>query len=376
MGKTVYLSPHAAAKELGCRPQTITAGCDDDSIEHVTVDTPRGRQPRLTQETVDQLKARRCSSPGCDAPAPGRSGRCGKHAARVKVPAERRSCARPGCDEDLGVVPGSRIALGRGKYCSERCKGLAHHEANPGRLAQLNPDGAREHHRLVALELDRLEAEDGLVRPRKAADRMGLREISFLLVHHYGGNLPGELRVIHGTTRLLFREADLVPYIRSWVGGGDGRRRSWFDPAHALTRLENRGVVAKFAADHGLDLSGARAVLRQRVEDRRTDLRRGSTGRPRNEDLRQRLIETAAQVFDDEFDATGVVLSPPDLLRAAVLLDWEDHPESWPRDRYPAGTGGHEPDRGTLRSAVEKVRKLVGADIKALQMARVKTQAA
>ena len=274
------------------------------------------------------------------------------------------------------MVPGSRLALGRGKYCSDRCKGLAAHERNLERLPNLNPRGAHEHHQLVERELDRLETEDGLVRPRKAADRMGLREISFLLVHHYGGNLPGELREIRGTTRLLFREADLVPYIRSWVSGGDGRRRSWFDPTHALTRLENRGLVAKFAADHGLDLNGARAVLRQRVKDRRADLRRGSPGRPKNEELRQRLVETATRVFDDEFDATGVALSPSDLLRAAVLLDWEDHPAWWPRDKYPAGPEGHEPDRGTLRSAVEKVRKLVGADIKALQMARVKTLAA
>jgi hypothetical protein len=375
MGKTVYLSPHAAAKEIGCRPQTITAGCNAGTIDHLRVETPRGLQPRLSRETVDQLKRRRCSSPGCVDPAPGPSGRCGRHTAKVKIRAERRRCAY--CDKDMGVVPGSRLKLGRGIYCSNRCKGLASHERDPERLPSLNPAGAREHHRLVELEVDRLEEDEGLVRPAKAAERMGLREISFLLVHHYGGNLAGEVRSIRGSDRLLFREEDLVPYIREWVAGGDGRRRSWFDPGHALARLEARGVVADFAAKHGLDLQGARAVFRQRVEDRRPHLRRQSPGRPRNDELRQRLVETARRVMEDELEATGELLSPANLLRAAVLLDWEENPESWPRDRYPAG-----PDsalgmtRDTLRSATEKVRKLVGTDIKALQTARVKTQAA
>jgi hypothetical protein len=375
MGKTVYLTPHSAAKEIGCRPQTITAGCNAGTIDHVRVETPRGLQPRLTRETIDELKRRGCSSPGCAEPAPGPSGRCGKHSAKVKVPAEHRQCEY--CGADMGVIPGSRLKLGRGIYCSNRCKGLAAHEREPDRLPTLNPAGAREHHRLVELEVDRLEQDEGLVRPAKAAERMGLREISFLLVHHYGGNLAGEVRSIRGSDRLMFRESDLVPYIRGWVTGGDGRRRSWFDPSHALARLEAKGIVADFAARHGLDVQGARAVLRQRVEDRRADLRRQSPGAPRKDALRRRLAETARRVFEEELEATEVRLSAADTLRAAVILDWEEHPESWPRDRYPAAADtALGMDRGTLRSATDKARKLIGDDVKALQTAQIKTRAA
>lgn len=376
MGQTAYLlSPNTAAKQLGCRPQTIKAGCEAGSIECAWIDGAHGRQPRLTQATVDELARRECSSPGCPNAAPGPSGRCGEHAAGTKSRSQRRRCEY--CDADMGVIPGSRLKLGRGVYCSNRCKGFAAHEREPERLPNLNRAGAREHHHLVELEVDRLERDEGLVRPVKAAERMGLREISFLLVHHYGGNLDGEVRTIRGSQRLLFREADLVPYIRAWVAGGDGRRRSWFDPAHALARLEARGVVEDFATRFGLDVTGARAVLRQRVEGRRQDLRRQSPGRPRKGQLRDRLVASAQQVFDEELEVSGEVLSLADLLRAAVIRDWDEHPESWPRDRYPAGEDaafGMEP--GMLRTAVDKARKLVGSEVKALQTARIKTQAA
>lgn len=380
-GKALYTA-HAAAKEVTktigsrCSPQTIRALCEAGGVDCTWVETATwGRQPRLTGEAVEEIKHRRCSHPDCDEPAPGPSGKCRKHAAE-KTPPEHRRCGW--CGKDMGLIHGSRLEQGRGVYCSNRHKGLAHAEQYPGLVEGLNPDGAREHHRLVEQEVESaLQADPDLARPEEAAEEMHIAVATLLLVHVYGGNLPGHVLTFRGSERLFLRHSEIRTYKKAWRAMGDGRRRSWEDPDHALARLEGRGLVGLYAEQHELSIRQARALLRVQVEDRHADLgRRQSPGTPPKNALRARL-EANVDLFLDQAEREDASPSKAELLRQAVDLDWLDHPEDWPRKDYPVARDvalGMDPQ--VLPAAVDRAKKLLRSYLKSLQIAGRKTLAA
>ena len=115
-----WLPPSRVGQRLGVSPQTITAGIEAGRITARAV--PRGtlKGYLISEDECARLATIQCSSPGCDRVAPGPSGRCGKHRARVKHPAEQRECEQ--CGVSMGTIPGSRIRDGRGRFCSKRCQ--------------------------------------------------------------------------------------------------------------------------------------------------------------------------------------------------------------------------------------------------------------
>jgi hypothetical protein len=196
-------------------------------------------------ELLEDLAALpRCSYPNCPTPALGRSGRCGDHAARGE-PAVELTCRQ--CAKKF-VRPRSWLAEreGRGSFCSNECKGLAHAAANPGRLQALNLAGARDHHAAVAAELAALGARDDVLGADVAAERFGV-DRRWLLERYRGtGELPAELVTILGSVRVIVRAKDMEQFEREWARGtrADGRRRSWLEPNHAIARLRARGLIS------------------------------------------------------------------------------------------------------------------------------------
>lgn len=105
----------------------------------------------MAAQLDEDLADLRCRYPGCDRPAPGDSGGCGKHAvtlsqtgrprppeAVAKTAAALRGRPRPDlkkhpdeyrrcewCGEDFGPVLGSRIKQGGGRFCSRKHAALA-----------------------------------------------------------------------------------------------------------------------------------------------------------------------------------------------------------------------------------------------------------
>lgn len=201
----------SVARELGVARLTIMRGIEAGQIPY----TREGRFYLLAPETVEQLRERRCSHPDCDALAPGPSGRCGQHAARVKHEPERRACEK--CGVDLGLIPGSRIREGRGKYCSE-CWPAVRDRAWAELGPTANPDGAREHHRRVAEQVRELET-DGWITPDRAAEMLGVTPYWLKWGYYYGGNLPGEIHYFDGSPRLLLRKAAVREWAARWERG-------------------------------------------------------------------------------------------------------------------------------------------------------------
>jgi hypothetical protein len=346
------LTAHAAAKELDCAPQTIRRLCAAGEVACIWEETRRwGPQPRLTAETVEELKPKRCSYPGCDEPAPGPSGRCGEHAAGVKYPAERRYCARPGCDEDMGLIHGSRLKQGRGVYCSNRCKGLAHEEANPGRAASLNPDGARDHHRLVEEDVAAFCAENGYLTPEAAAEEVGVETVTLLWVHHYGGDLPGEVHRFRGSARLLFRKDDVRAFMREWSNGGDGRRRNWLRPDFVVANTRGR---ARARGDQ-LTLDDAED-LRQRAVQRSRRLGGFRGGPPTKDELHAQVVEIAREVIEEESKRSDPELRPNTVKAAVGHRHRQQHPEHW---------AGYtvEDERQQRNNVIARVQRLAGGEI-------------
>jgi len=211
-----------AVKETGFSRKVLKDGVDDDILSHRMVERP-GRQsdaivfhlPTLRGE----LARRECSYPPCTEPAPGRSGRCGEHAARVKYETLELVCDQ--CGEQF-TRPGSwlREREGRGTYCSNRCKGAAFAESRPGCLQALNPDGAREHHAAIAQEI----ATEGLLdRGQAPAVHPGRYSASSMTAAALAGRLPSQLRRYHGSLRRVYVATDVATWQPAWASDIDRR---------------------------------------------------------------------------------------------------------------------------------------------------------
>lgn len=257
-----------AARELGVHIQTITNAIDAGEIDAHVVKRGKRRTRLLKQETIEELARTQCSSPGCDAIAPGRSGRCGKHRAKVRYQAEHRRCAH--CDDDMGVIPGSRLRAGRGKYCSDRCKMLAARETHPEVFANPNPDGAREHHQQVAAKI----AAEGLL-DRSAAVSSIANRYRYSASHISVSGL-GELRIIDGSPRRVYTAAELQGWEPAWATSP--LRRARIGAARTGSRAIFGRLAPLMAQQHGKTVGrprGKRAMADEELGNIRAMAARG-----------------------------------------------------------------------------------------------------
>jgi hypothetical protein len=219
-----------AVRETGLSYRVLRDGVDlpgpdgEPKLRHRRVARACGRATKRSgaaeaiifnrEHLQEDLAACPCSYPRCNKPAPGKSGRCGDHRARGE-PAIELVC------QDCGrtfVRPVSwlREREGRGHYCSNEHKGLAHAAANPGRLETLNPDGAREHHAGVAAKI---KAKGRLDRYRAEKSPLNLYGYS---ASHICASL-GETTVIDGSRRCEIDPSQLVAWEPPWADQLDRR---------------------------------------------------------------------------------------------------------------------------------------------------------
>lgn len=282
------------------------------------VDRPKHPQMRVfvRGELREDLAKCPCSYPCCGAPAPGRSGRCGKHRARG-VPAVELICQR--CGETF-LRPQSWLdgLEGRGHYCSNRCKGLG--TADVDRLrdrSKLGGQRASEHHRRVSDEIIARGLMDTAAMSMQTAT-------SPSVIRATGPALGlGELQVIDGSPRLVYGPEDDATYLRARArSGGEHYLQPQFAEKQQRGRL--RALV-----DAGLTEPDALAVIRGRAEARRKLIANHRRGRPRSSDLHSgwhQLFET----FRREFEAEGQEIVLWHVALAVAECDFAENRSRWP----------------------------------------------
>jgi transcriptional regulator with XRE-family HTH domain len=200
-----------------------------------------------------------------------------------------------------------------------------------------------------ASELERVAEGMGRWTEGEAADFLGV-DATMVKEYEDAGLLPpaytfagvpftarlhriGDVRKLARDLWLLSRDPD-----------GDHRRRVHSDPEW----------VKRWAKDRGW--SRARGErLAQRVRDRneqRARIRVKRTAEERHERWRGKWLKLREDHPDED---------PNDLLGDVALSDWQDHPEDWPRERYPARQ--HDPsdfsDGYIRRAARDRVRTAI-----------------
>ncbi len=231
-----------AGRVVGIDRRTLHDGFESGKLRGRPVERP-GNQRDVIVVDLEQLRedlARcPCSYPGCDAPAPGRSGRCGDHAARGE-PAVELTCDR--CGRRF-TRPVSWLAEreGRGRYCSNRCKGEAFHESRPGYLSQLNRAGAHDHQVQVA---ETIKAE-GLLDTKAVATAKRYSVATVIAAARADPPcLPSELRVIDGSLRRVYHPADAEGWDPAW-SDADGVRRRARIARKVHGRASERGIYSR-----------------------------------------------------------------------------------------------------------------------------------
>jgi hypothetical protein len=254
-----------AWREFKVGRAVLRDGAESGKLRHRRVERP-GNQPDAIVFDRGQLREDfakwPCSYPGCDQPAPGKSGRCGEHAARGE-PSVELVCQYEPCGKTF-VRPVSwlREREGRGHYCSNECKGLAHAAANPD-LGELNKDGARDHHRKIA---QTIVAEGLLDRRSWTAAHPFRYSPSQITARAQAGELPSDLRVYDGSVRRVIARADLAADRPPWADQLD--RRAGFARARhgddASSRIYGR-LNFQRAAEHGTTVGRPAALSEAEV---------------------------------------------------------------------------------------------------------------
>jgi hypothetical protein len=259
----------------------------------------------------------RCHFAGCATRVLGRSGYCRTHAGAS--PRERR---RP----RVHPRPAPRRCGYRG--CAE--------DFEPSAYADAHGDGdycSREH---AALEREarRRDAvaeyagEHGLWTAAKTAEELGVHPT--LLSGYVARDLLACTRFDPGSRRpiLLFEPRDVGRFAR---------------------RLRNASRRREFGSD----------------------LRRHLSGAPRKDAVRRVLLEAAEDLLDDDPDLTLTQLAG--ILAAGVA--WQECPGWLPRG-WASAADPRELSRTFRTPAIDRVRKLLGSELKDLQIARKKSAAA
>jgi hypothetical protein len=138
----------------------------------------------------------------------------------------------------------------------------------------------------------------------------------------------------------------------------DGRARAALDYERERFRLAAaRIVTTKKQRDQLKERFGVRESWRQRL----------SPGAPPATDRNERWLRRAEEIVASAEDQ----LIPNDVYGHVFLLDWQGHPETWPRDRYPSAPRDPDsPHPNSRKAGIDKVRKQIDAAVKALLIER------
>lgn len=338
------------AAKLHCDVHTVIADLDRSGAERKRRARPRtlaaeqlAQLPALYEagETLDKLATRFEVSPGHVRDVLERlgvqrrpAGTCPKH-----PPATEHVCEQCGAR----FTPKHR---GRDRrFCTLKC-------ANDWQAEQ----------RAAALK------HAGLLDMRGAAREIGLSEsrvlglVSAGLLASQSVSYPGMVRPVRGIV-----PNEIARFLRriAWELDSDDRRRGpWLDADRVTAHAEARGTVAREAARLRVTAEEIHEMIRDRVERRRRKLASRRKGRRPSRELHARWFERYRHHLAElEQERAGGRLSGNTSIETMALdatarEEWADHPEDWPRDKYPSATDGwDEPGRTAVLPARDRVRK-------------------
>jgi hypothetical protein len=209
-----------------------------------------------------------------------------------------------------------------------------------GRLA------ANEATREAVRERDRYASERGLLTTQDLEEQMVLRRESIVYLRRGEGPqlAPVEWLEVKGFRFPLYGPQDVKAHQRRRHLSGDHRVRMHRNPESERRRARTLGY-SKTKADELAARAEARADREKRV---RKGLR-PAEGRH----ARWRALFTELQ--GEHNDATT-----RELYGLVALIDWQTHPEDWPRTRYPANRDGDDfADKHVRNAAADRIRKAI-----------------
>jgi hypothetical protein len=219
-------------------------------------------------------------------------------------------CVRPGCEA---------LAL----RDSKRCKKDALWGKKPDALAIGTAAAARQREQ----QLEPFRSK-GLLTSGEVVAAMGAAShVSLIRSYRPAGLQPTRVETIAGREYQLYLKSRLVDFQGKWARGGDGHRRLWWSPKHAVAAVSGRGDRSARAVRDAEQRARARhAAL--------VDFLR--TGRPRSAEAEERH-RAWAELYADLRDwherqeaANGhSVPSHFALCLEVARLHAMDHPEDW-----------------------------------------------
>ena len=218
---------------------------------------------------------------------------------------------------------------------------------------------------------------------RDAAEQLGVSERR-VLEYIDEGRLQAKAVSPSGALRAAYaiRSEELGRFERSWGREGDRRRKHWLDKAEAIEHLAAFGHIDRLAKELAVSEDVARAVVAQRIAQRRRRFGRYRGGRPRQRPaghhLRwQRLFSELRAELELEYQRDVAIGLEPEgkptqwrVISAVAQRDWAEHPQDWPRTNYPASArDASSLDPGVARAAADRV----ATALKRLQNAQTET---
>jgi hypothetical protein len=279
-----------AWREFGIGRAVLLDGVESGKLRHRRVERPGKQRDTIVfdrEQLREDLARCPCSHPDCDppAPAPGLSGRCGKHAARGE-PAVELECQYQYCEKKRFVRCVSWLAEGegRGHYCSNECKGKAFAASRPPgylrKIAAVGGDKARDHYDAV----NKAITAAGRLTTTQFAGRLAT-SASVIRADAKQGLAPGELAVFHedrllrgedatravGTVRLVFRgDEAAISHYRGRVLANPHRERCL--KPDFMVKQQRRTM--HLHEGKGLSEDQAKAAVEAAVHARRKEIRR------------------------------------------------------------------------------------------------------
>ena len=357
-----WITVDQAAERFDACKLTLHRGRKAERFRSKRVERPGPRGARFLV-LADDIARLRCSYPGCDRCAPGPSGRCGEHAARVKLPAELRRCRW--CGELIGVIPGSKIAGGRGSFCCEAHE-MRWLRANLPAFADAHLRGgekALERYREVEGEI----AAEGQLTTAQLAQATATSPTTIRA--RTGELFSGELRDLGGVKRLAYPPDAPQEYARNFVQGEnfDKRRRTAFNVRVQIARRRGRRMAKLLAGgmDAGQAVREADQEICDSVDARWAFFRRYRGRKPTAAERNARWLDVVSPLAKEGADIAFI-----------SLLLWQTYPDDLPRQRppgqrgpvYPAAPNDPEsihPDH--RKNLIDVVRAAIGAELKVLQ---------
>jgi transcriptional regulator with XRE-family HTH domain len=277
------------------------------------------------------------------------------------APAQPRPCLNCG---EVFRPDGYRVARGWGKFCTMACV----YAYEPGRQAKSAK--AKERYEKAALEIADRCTREGLLTTRDVANELLVAEHSVSGRYIRYGLLPAEKVSVLGFRFWLIKPDDLHAFKRAWKAS-EGRRleirMKWLDADFVVSQHRGRGTLDLIAQNKSLTIVEAEDLVRAKVA-RRAKLYKRRRGRPPKTEMKARLLSIAHEALaDPDCDPH----SEYELLAYVGLVDFQRAPEDWP-DEWTSASDPDSYDPRYRKNAIERVRRLIGPDIKLLQIGATK----